>query len=592
MSKAKAPESVTRRAQREGRLVDLSGITADEAQARYAARGRKPPTSRKARKAAPAPLVATTTPSRPAVLDLLDAAGWMAGDTWHAWRCLTRATFGDALAPADIATTETFTRFTGRPWPTERMREVYVASGRGSGKSLWAARVGVALAVTFDRAAYPNLAPGERPIVLLLASDRAQSEVLFAYALGALQSDPALAALIEGDPTLDRIDLRNGVSIMIGTSSYRWARGRLYLAVLADEAAFWDRQERANSPEEIFRALKPGLRLDCSVLIVISTVYRRRGPLYAADQAHYGRAGRVLVWKSSTSDMNPSYDVSMIAAALAADPQAARAEYLSEYRSDLESYLSAEVIEACVDRGVATRGLLAGPLYVAFADPSGAGTERADSMVLAIAHPEVEADGTVVSVLDLIDEVRPPFSPDAVVARFAETCRAYGIDYIRGDRYGGSWPASRFAAYGLHYDPSAKPKSDLYVEAVGALFSPQRARLLDHPVLLRQLSTLERRTGRGGRDAVDHPPGARDDVANAVVGALLLCQEVAEAAVATARADISPTEAAQLADFSRTFGMPVPPGGFDNLALDDDGEPIDRRYRDGGFFMPGFEPGS
>jgi hypothetical protein len=76
------------------------------------------------------------------------------------------------------------------------------------------------------------------------------------------------------------------------------------------------------------------------------------------------------------------------------------------------------------------------------------------------------------------------------------------------------------------------------------------------------------------------------------VGALLLCQEVAEAAVATARADISPTEAAQLADFSRTFGMPVPPGGFDNLALDDDGEPIDRRYRDGGFFMPGFEPGS
>jgi hypothetical protein len=33
-----------------------------------------------------------------------------------------------------------------------------------------------------------------------------------------------------------------------------------------------------------------------------------------------------------------------------------------------------------------------------------------------------------------------------------------------------------------------------------------------------QLCGLERRTGRSGKDSVDHRPGARDDVANAVCG--------------------------------------------------------------------------
>ena len=36
-----------------------------------------------------------------------------------------------------------------------------------------------------------------------------------------------------------------------------------------------------------------------------------------------------------------------------------------------------------------------------------------------------------------------------------------------------------------------------------------------------QLTSLERRTARGGRDSIDHAPGAHDDVANAVAGALV-----------------------------------------------------------------------
>ena len=45
--------------------------------------------------------------------------------------------------------------------------------------------------------------------------------------------------------------------------------------------------------------------------------------------------------------------------------------------------------------------------------------------------------------------------------------------------------------------------------------------LLDNSRLVSQLLGLERRTARGGRDSIDHAPGAHDDVANAAAGVLV-----------------------------------------------------------------------
>ena len=68
--------------------------------------------------------------------------------------------------------------------------------------------------------------------------------------------------------------------------------------------------------------------------------------------------------------------------------------------------------------------------------------------------------------------------------------------------------------------PADKPKSDLYASFL-PLLNSGRVELLDHPRLHAQLLALERRTARGGRDSIDHPPNAHDDVINAAAGALL-----------------------------------------------------------------------
>ena len=81
-------------------------------------------------------------------------------------------------------------------------------------------------------------------------------------------------------------------------------------------------------------------------------------------------------------------------------------------------------------------------------DPSGGSH---DSFALAIAHRETE-----LGILDAIREVRPPFSPEAVVSEFADLLRRYRITKIAGDRYAGEWVKEPFRKLGIKYEPSRK----------------------------------------------------------------------------------------------------------------------------------------
>ena len=91
------------------------------------------------------------------------------------------------------------------------------------------------------------------------------------------------------------------------------------------------------------------------------------------------------------------------------------------------------------------------------------------------------------------------------------------INKIIGDRYAGEWPRERFKEHGIAYEPSEKPKSDLYRDMLPVINS-RKIELLDDARLIAQLIGLERRTARGGKDSIDHAPGAHDDLANALAG--------------------------------------------------------------------------
>jgi hypothetical protein len=363
------------------------------------------------------------------------------------------------------------------------------------------------------------LSPGEVGTIKVIACDRRQARVIHRYCRALLTKVPAIAQLVQRDGD-DEIELTNGISIEIQTASFRSVRGFTVIAALLDEIAFWRSDETSANPDaEILDAIRPAMAtVPGAMLLCASSPYARRGVLYDAWRRHWGRDDApALVWKAPTRTMNPTVPQAIIDEATERDPASAAAEYLAEFRSDIEAFVSREVIEQATQIGrfelPRDKTVIR---YFGFVDPSGGSS---DSMTLAIAHEHPQERG--LAVLDAVREVRPPFSPESVVSDFATLLRDYGICEVHGDRYAGEWPRERFRDHGIEYVPAEESKSDIYRELL-PLLNSGKVELLDHPRLASQLTSLERRTGRGtGRDVIDHPPGSHDDVANAVAGAIV-----------------------------------------------------------------------
>jgi hypothetical protein len=432
-------------------------------------------------------------------------------ESWRSWRVFLAALFAE---PADEAGLAVYRAATGRTtWPSAPFSEAALIVGRRGGKSRILALIAVFLATTRDYS--PCLAPGEVATIAVIAANRWQARSIFRFVSGLLKAVPLMRPKIIYETT-ESIVLDNRVVIEITTASFRTARGYSFAAVLADEVAFWRSDETSANPDvEIMRALRPGLaNIPGSMLLIASSPYAKRGELYSAFRKHYGRDdARVLVWKAGTAEMNPSIDRAIIEEAYESDPEAARAEYGAEFRDDLADYISKEAIDAVVCWGRAELPPEPGQVYSAFCDPSGG---VSDAMTLAIGHLSRRS----VCTLDALLEIRPPFDPEQAVARCAALLRRYQVATVSGDKYAGEWPRARFAEHGITFEQSARPKSDLYGDLL-PLLNAGRVELLDHPRLSAQLTGLERRTARSGRDSIDHAPGGHDDLANAVAGVLV-----------------------------------------------------------------------
>ncbi len=442
---------------------------------------------------------------------------WFSGPSWSAWKAFSKAVWGEAMTPAELAI---YRERTGRTVaPTRQVREAWVPVGRRGGKSLVMGREAVRVAVR-DYSAI--LKPGARAYVLVLAADKEQAAEVMGYVSGFFDTIPALNSMVEkrkakGPTRRDEIRLTNRVTIRIAVASFRRIRGRTVVAAICDELAFWHDSEKSLNPaSEILRALRPAmLTVKNPLLLVISSPYRRQGPLWDAVKQHWARDGDpVLVWRGDTLSMNPSADREEIDRAYAEDPEGARAEYGGEFRTDLESYVSPEAVDAVVVRGRISLPYDARFRHFGFCDPAGGSGQ--DSMTLAIARREKGK-----AVVCRVVEWKPRFNPDTAAAEASEVLKEYGLTRVVGDHYGGDWPASRFRAHGVTYEVAPMTKSDYY-GAFLPLVNGQRVELLEHQKTNGQLLALERSTSKLGKDSITHPPGGHDDLINAVAGASVL----------------------------------------------------------------------
>ena len=87
----------------------------------------------------------------------------------------------------------------------------------------------------------------------------------------------------------------------------------------------------------------------------------------------------------------------------------------------------------------------------------------------------------------------------------------WGINRVTGDNYAGDFANAAFQNHHIRYEKCEKNKSALYAELLPVLCSGE-IELLDNAQLVKELCDLERRTRSGGKDVIDHAPGAKDDL--------------------------------------------------------------------------------
>jgi hypothetical protein len=435
-----------------------------------------------------------------------------AGPSWDNWRTVLRGAFALPMSPSER---EFFRSVSNREPPGKRVKELDIIAGRRSGKDSVASAIAAYAAVTFRSSG--KVRPGERPLVMLLGADRAQARSLLNYVKGYFAEIAPFKAMLTRE-VLDGVELSTGIDILVSTADYRATRGRTILLAIFNEGAFWPSENSASPDVETFRAVQPSLATlgDEAMTIMISSAYKRSGLLYDRWKRFYGTDdANTLVIHARTTDLNPTISQATIDAALADDPESAKAEWLSLWRDDLAGYIDRITVEACVDFGITMRSRQSGFQYTSWIDASSG--QSKDSMCGCVGHREGDT-----CVIDVIIEIKPPFDPASAVAQIATTLKGYGITRTIGDRWALGFVANEFSRHGIVLEYSDKNRSDIYREALPIIRS-KRARLLDSDRMVNQFCNLERRAMPGGGERIDHPQrgGHHDDVVLVVCGCLV-----------------------------------------------------------------------
>jgi hypothetical protein len=437
-----------------------------------------------------------------------------AAPSFWPWHAVAKVLGGE---PLDSREAELFFQCTGRSrLPTKPVGRIFLLVGRRGGKDRFASAAAThqaALAADWRE----MLSDGEQAVVIMLGVDRKQARILRRYC-GGLLAGPLLAAEVVRD-TDEMVEFRNGAALEISTNDVSLVRGRSAIAIIGTECCHWTTDDaRASSDEEVVAAAEPAMAMTPGggLLLMQSSVYRQAGFMYRQfKELHGNDDADAICWLAPSATMNPALPAKVVEDALSRDLARAQAEFNSVWRSDLAAYLSREIVEAAVDRGVFVRPPRAGVSYVAYVDAaSGAGK---DSYAVAIAH----ADGDEV-IIDCAHEIRPSFNPQEATREVCELVKSYRVTEVRGDKYAAGFVVESHAKNGIKYEYAENDTSRNYIEALN-LFMSGRVRLVDNQRLVTQFVGLERRTSISGIDRVSHGIGDHhDDISAAVAGVMTL----------------------------------------------------------------------
>lgn len=426
--------------------------------------------------------------------------GPFAAPTFAAHRALVAGTWGGPMTDAERVLWDRMTG--GRAPLTHPPSLVVIVKSRRTGITQL---IGGGIAPALALNDWPHQ-PGEAPEFLYLGSDRQQAGIAHGRADGGLHASPLPASEVR-NRTADRIELRNGNVLRVGTADNAAVRGVTLIGAAIDEACYV-----AGLPE-LLAALRPALATTGGPLILFSTPRGAHGPVYDLFRRHFGGSDPdVLVIRAHVQDFNPTISEAFLERQRELDPFLAPAEWDCVFISGLASMFDAPLVDGATrseprELPPVTISKAGGPVvYHAGLDVSGG---RADAAACAVTHRE----GRTV-IVDACRRWPAPHDPAAVARDVAAFLAPYGLRSAVADHYGAELSRALYSEAGLALTAADVTRSEAYLHLL-PLLTTGRIELPPEPRLRLELLGLERRTSRSGRDSVDHRPGSHDDLANA-----------------------------------------------------------------------------
>jgi len=414
---------------------------------------------------------------------------------------ILKSTYGLELNNIEL---EIFRRYTGRDYVAREQVEITLLAGRKSGKT---AKIGarIALYEAFRRHPIPR---GEGAYVVLIAPVMDQAKLAYDYIRKDILSSPILRTKV-AKFRQNRIELKNGITIMCCPCSSISIRGKAVVAAICDEVGFWRNEETsAHCDEEVLAAIRPSMiTFPTRKLVKMTTPSAKRGIVW--DE--YQRRAELshLFFQLPTIEMNPTVPAETLEQERARNPEQHKREYHAEFIENVDSWIEPEDLNACIVRGRGELPRVNDGVYAAAVDPA---FKKCD-FALAILHRTCEGLIIMDRVACWTGSKKAPLGFERVCREIADILREYGIDNLQGDQYAAPAIQQEFLKLGLTYKEltfTRQSRPRLF-NNLKHLIIQRKIEILEHPDLLRQLRALEE--SRSADGTTDVRPGyGKDDL--------------------------------------------------------------------------------
>lgn len=421
--------------------------------------------------------------------------------------------------------------------PSDLLATVVIVAGARSGKSyLGALRLlHLALVMPLDR-----LAPGEIAVAVIVAPDLRLARQPMRYALGAVESTPALRPMLvsrtEDGFVLRRPDGKHvSIECLPATRGGSALRGRTLVGALLDETAFFRDADFQVNDRDVLAAVAPRV-LSGGQVVIGSTPWGETGLLFELYKENFGGPSTALVAHAPTLRLRDDRATKqLVARERARDPRNAAREYDAVFASSDDALLDSVDVDNCVDRGIKDRPIEPGVAYSLGLDLG----IRHDSSGWVRVHREIRTlNGaqTEVTVVDRVAEYRPKwFSGGRVkleqveedLSREAHAAKAK----VLHDVHLADALTPRLKTRGVRSEECSMSSAEQARRAtlLAMLIREGRLVLVDHPELVKQLKELRVTRHSGGRVTIAAPRGRskHDDLADALLLAVDGAQRLA-----------------------------------------------------------------